>query len=66
MTQINLPIKQNHRHRGQTGGGNGEAAGGGKLADISFLYIEWIKKQGFTIYTENYISMINHNGKEYI
>ena len=69
MTQMNLSMKQNHRHREQTGGCQGEGIGGGMEWEVgvsrcNLLYMEWINK--VLLYsTENYIQypLINHNGK---
>ena len=72
MTQVNLPTKQTHRHREQTCGCQGWAAGEGGM-DCKFgisrcklLYIEWINNNVLLYITRNYIQypIINHNGKE--
>ena len=74
MTQMNLSTKQkqNHGHRGQTGGCQGGGVGGGLEWEVGvsrckLLCIEWINNKVLLYSTENYIQypMINHNEKEY-
>ena len=72
MTQMILPMKQNHRHRELTGGCQGGGVGGGMEWEVAFsrcklLYREWINNKIELYSTENYIQypMMNHDGKEY-
>ena len=71
MTQMNISMKQTHRHREQTCGCQGE---GGEGMDWEFgisrgklLYIEWINNKVLLYRTGNYIQypVISHKGKEY-
>ena len=71
MTHMNLPMKQNQKHREQISAGQGEGVGGGMDWEIrvrcKFLCLEWINNKVLLYSIENYIQypMINHNGKEY-
>ena len=72
MTQMNLSMKQNHRHRKQTGGCQGGRVGGGMgwelgMSRCKLLYIGWINNKVLLCSTGNYIQypVINNNGKEY-
>ena len=70
---LSMKQKQNHGHREQTGGCQGEGAGGEMewefgVSRCKLLYIEWINNKVLLYSTGSYIQypMINHNGKEYI
>ena len=70
--QMNIAMKQNHRHREQTRGCQGEGEGGGKDWEFGtsrgkLLHIGWINNKVLRYSTGNYIqySVIHHNGKEY-
>ena len=73
MTQMNISMKQTHRHREQTCGYQGEEGsdvGMDRELGISrckLFYIEWINNKVLLYRTGNYIqySVISHKGKEY-
>ena len=74
MTQMNISMKQkqNHRHREQTFGCQGEVGGGGMdwefgISRCKLLYIGWMNNKVLLYSTGNYIPypVINNNGEEY-
>ena len=69
---LSMKQKQNHGHREQAGGCQGEGVEGGmewevKVSRCKLLYREWINNKVLLYSTENYSQypMINNNGKEY-
>ena len=69
---LSMKQKQNHGHREQTGGCQGEDAGGRMEWEVGvsrcdLLYIEWINNKVLLCSTGNYMQypVIKHNGKEY-
>ena len=71
MTQRNLSMKQNHKHREQTCDWWGVGGGGGKdwefkVSRCKLIHMKWINNKVLLNSTGNYIqySVINHSGKE--
>ena len=65
-TQVNIPVKQIHRHEGQTHACQGEGGGGGWIGNLKLGDVVWINNKVLLYSRGNCIqySLMNHNRKE--